>query len=260
VAPPADLDLVLPAELSSLRASRAELAAWLDRAGAAEHDIFLLQHALGELLTNAIEHAFGGELGQAAVEVHATLTRAGCVEARVTDHGRWREPARRSTRGRGLALSAQLVESLRVEHTDSGTVATVRHTLTRPALMLTGELPAREPAGPAGDGRLVLSELPGDDETRVRVDGPVDATSATNLQQELLRRSRGGTMPMTVDLSGVTHLASAGVSALHQVADRHRRQAAPLTLYAAPGTTAELVLGLVSLPSAAPESLAPTDR
>jgi anti-anti-sigma regulatory factor len=67
---------------------------------------------------------------------------------------------------------------------------------------------------------------------------------------ELLRRSRGGTVAMTVDLSGVTHLASAGVSVLHQLTGRHDEQKSPLTLRAAAGSPARAVLELVGLSTA----------
>jgi serine phosphatase RsbU (regulator of sigma subunit)/anti-sigma regulatory factor (Ser/Thr protein kinase)/ABC-type transporter Mla MlaB component len=248
VRPPAGLDLRLPAELSSLRKSRAEIADWLDRLGATARDTFSLQHALGELITNAVEHAFGGELGRDEVLVQATLTGDGYVEARVTDHGRWREPSRQPSRGRGLALTAQLVETLRVTPAEAGTVATLRLPLTRPARMLTGDFPSLDrPAATVSAADLSVTELPGDQESQVRLDGPLDATTAPRLVQELLRRSRGGTVPMTVDLTGITHLSSAGVSALHHVAARHRAQSAPLTLHAAPGTPAGHVLALVSL-------------
>jgi ABC-type transporter Mla MlaB component len=112
--------------------------------------------------------------------------------------------------------------------------------------MLTGELhgyerPSERHPGPA---EMTVTELPGDVETRVRVDGPVDARTATGLRHELLRRSRGGTVPLEVDLTGVTHLASAGVSALHHVAERHAEQHAALILRAAPGSPAEHVVAL----------------
>jgi serine phosphatase RsbU (regulator of sigma subunit)/anti-sigma regulatory factor (Ser/Thr protein kinase)/anti-anti-sigma regulatory factor len=251
VPPPPVLEVSVPGELASLRASRVELAAWLDRIGATEHDAFLLQHALGELVTNAIEHAFGGEFGKDIVTVRAALTPDGTVEATVIDHGHWREPSRQPTRGRGLALTAQLVDNLLVEPAASGTVATVRHTLRRPARMLTGELHGHDRPGDLTDrSAMVITEVSDEDETRVRVDGPVDATTAAYLRHDLLRRSRGGTVPLTVDLTGVTHLASAGVSALHHVAGRHAEQRAPLSLFAAPGCAAQLVLTLVALPHA----------
>ncbi|MEV6493592.1 SpoIIE family protein phosphatase [Actinoplanes sp. NPDC051633] len=164
VDPPDPLDLRLPAEPESLRPTRAAIGEWLTRIGTSERDMFLLQHALGELMTNAIEHAFDGATRPAdpMFELHAGLNVEGCLEATVTDQGRWREPARQSNRGRGLALTAQLVESMRVEPAANGTVATVRHTLTRPARMLTGELSTIHPAAaPApfeiADGRTATA-------------------------------------------------------------------------------------------------------
>ena len=68
------------------------------------------------------------------------------------------------------------------------------------------------------------------------------------LVAELVQRTRGGQLPLAVDLTGVTHLASAGVAVLHQVAERHRRQGADLRLHAAAGSTAQQVLTLVALP------------
>ncbi|WIM98975.1 SpoIIE family protein phosphatase [Actinoplanes oblitus] len=238
-----ELVVDLPADPAALRGTRAELGAWLSALGAAEHDAFVLQHALGELTTNAIEHAGSTD----KIRVRAVLTAAGRVEATVTDYGGWRAPERQPIRGRGLALTAQLVESLRVEPGEHGTVATVRHPLNRPARLLArfGDAPgtASLPA------EMSITELPGDDEARVRVDGPMDAESAVLARQDLLRRSRGGTVPMTVDLTGVTHLASAGVAALFQIAERHHEQKAPLTLIAAPGSPARQILDLVGLPA-----------
>ncbi|WP_436520142.1 SpoIIE family protein phosphatase [Actinoplanes sp. HUAS TT8] len=237
-----ELVIDLPADPATLRGARARLGAWLAELGAADNDVFVLQHALGELATNAIEHA----QGQHPIEVRAMLTPAGRVEATVTDHGGWRTPERQPIRGRGLALTAQLVESLRVEPGANGTVATVRHPLSRPARLLTSFDDAPVVTTPPPD--MAISELPGDNEAQVRVDGPVDMTSAERMQVELLRRSRGGTVPMTLDLTGVTHLASAGVSALYQIAEHHHDQKATLTLIASPGSPARQILDLVGLP------------
>ncbi|MFC7532923.1 SpoIIE family protein phosphatase [Actinoplanes sp. GCM10030250] len=243
--PVPELALDMPAEPTALRGARARLGEWLAAAGAAEHDVFVLQHAIGELATNAIEHAFGGNFGKDTIEVRAVLGDSGTVEATVTDHGGWRVPQRQPTRGRGLALTAQLVQSLRVEPGATGTVATLRHPLTRPARLLSrfDEAPVlRRPAA-----ELTIGEMPGGDEARALVEGPVDAASAAHVRQELLRRSRGGTVAMTVDLTGVTHLASAGVSALYLLAESHSEGQAPLTLYAEAGSPARQILDLVGL-------------
>ncbi|MEV0903072.1 SpoIIE family protein phosphatase [Actinoplanes sp. NPDC049802] len=242
-----ELVLDVPAEPAALSGARTRLAGWLAAVGAAEPDVFALQHAVGELATNAIEHAFGGDFGRDVIEIRAELDRTGTVHATVTDHGGWRVPQRQPTRGRGLALTAQLVQSLRVEPGAGGTVATIRHPLVRPARLLA-RFDATADAAPRAT-ELTVTELPGDDEARVRLDGPVDAATAAHVLQELLRRSRGGTVPMTVDLTGVSHLASAGVSALHQVAANHHGDKAPLTLVAAAGSPARRILDLVGLPS-----------
>ncbi len=256
-----DLALALPASPAELRAARQALGTWLTAIGATGEDIFALQHALGELLANAVEHAVapaagrgaepGGDAGASAgatVTVRATLTPAGAVEASVTDEGKWQDPRPAPNRGRGLALAAQLVATLKVDHDGSGTVARIVKPLCRPARLLDGSpsaAPVTDSAVPEPEFRIV--ELPGGVETRVRIEGPVDAGTATLARQELLRRSRGGTVPLTVDLSAVTHLSSAGVSALHHVAAQHDAQEAPLVLDAASGTPAQLILALVSL-------------
>ncbi|MFC3993700.1 SpoIIE family protein phosphatase [Actinoplanes siamensis] len=237
-----ELVLEMPARPGGLRSARARLGDWLGALGASEQDVFVLQHALGELATNAIEHA----RSQDPIVVRAVLTPAGRVEASVSDRGGWRAPRRQPVRGRGLALTAQLVESLRVEPGEHGTVATVRHPLSRPARLLSRFDDAPAASGDAPE--MSISEFPGGDEAHVRVAGPVDATSAARMRQELLRRSRGGTVPMTADLTGVTHLASAGVSALYQIAEHHHEQKAPLTLIASPGSPARQILDLVGLP------------
>ena len=103
------------------------------------------------------------------------------------------------------------------------------------------------PAPAAPDEELRILEQTGGDETRVRLAGPLDAGTAAHARTQLLRRSRGGTVPMTVDLSAVTLLSSAGVSALHQVAEQHTAQGAELRLDAAPGTPAQVILELVAL-------------
>jgi serine phosphatase RsbU (regulator of sigma subunit)/anti-sigma regulatory factor (Ser/Thr protein kinase)/anti-anti-sigma regulatory factor len=241
VPPVPALALDLPAQPESLGGSRRGIGAWLEAVGAADEDVFVLQHALGELATNAIEHAIGGD----AVEISARLLTSGMVEATVTDHGGWRAPERQPTRGRGLALTAQLVQSLRVEPGVDGTVATVRHPLLRPARLMTSF--DHRSASASAATVLAISELPGGDEARVRIDGPLDASTAFEVRAELFRRSRGGTVPMTVDLSGVSLLASAGVSALHEIAAQHLAEKAPLTLVAAPGCPARRILELVGL-------------
>ncbi|MFB9177972.1 SpoIIE family protein phosphatase [Dactylosporangium sucinum] len=241
-APPAPLDLELGADLSRLAGLRRALAGWLGGFGAAGDDVFLVQHAVGELVTNAIEHSLSDDV----VALRGELTGDGEVVVRVADRGTWREPDHVSERGRGLAVTAQLVDALRLDRGSGGTVAEVRHRLTRPASMLSPAAPP--PAAvprPRPPAELSIVDT---GKGSVTVAGPVDAATAARMQHELLYRSRGGVLDLTVDLSGVTHLASAGVAALHTVAARHRAQGSAFVLLAPEGSAARHVLSLVALP------------
>ncbi|WP_433290600.1 SpoIIE family protein phosphatase [Actinoplanes sp. CA-030573] len=247
---PSPLVLDLPVTPESLADARGAIGSWLATIGVTAHDGFVVQHALGELMTNAIEHARSASM----VEVRGSLLPSGRLALTVRDHGEWRAPTPDPNRGRGLAMASQLVDELSVEPSSPGTLASVTHTLVRPALLLdlSGLSGFSEPLGLAApsSGTFRIVEEAGD-ETRVRIEGPVDASTAAVARQELLRRGRGGTVALTVDLSAVTHLSSAGVSALHQVAERHASPSAPLSLHASPGTPAREILELVALPSLA---------
>jgi len=79
------------------------------------------------------------------------------------------------------------------------------------------------------------------------VGGPVDITTADLLARRLLSVSRGGTVSLVADLTGVTQLASAGVRALYQVSEQLAAHGRELILVAAAGSAADLVLDLVRL-------------
>lgn len=239
-----DLTIDLPAVPSALREARHALAAWLERLGATAQDVFLFQHAMGELLANAVEH---GAAAEQPVELRARLGTDGWVTASVRDRGAWREPSRSPARGRGLALTAQLIASLRVTPGASGTLAVVRHPLTRPGRFM-GVTGARAVTVAAAEATFAIVEVPDGSETSVRLVGALDSVTAAQAQQDLLRRSRGGTVAMSVDLSDLSYLSSAGVAALHQVAGQHESHGAALTLHATPGSPAQTILDLVALP------------
>jgi anti-anti-sigma regulatory factor len=82
----------------------------------------------------------------------------------------------------------------------------------------------------------------------LRVRGPVDAWAADRFRAEPADLSRGGTGPLTVDLTAVGHLASVGVAALaglQRARDGSAQQVVPV---APTGTPAVFVLDLVGLP------------
>jgi anti-anti-sigma factor len=272
--PVADLELTAPAEPRTLAAVRRALRSWLRGIGAGEDTVSDVAHAVGELVTNAVEHAYPDDDARRtdpeAVRLDATVTPTGVLRLAVRDRGRWLAadrdtdagPLPGADRGRGLEMSTALIDRLTVDRGDGdgsrGTTATVEHRLTRPARLLsTAELIADDPARHAERADpallLVLDEPrdAADDVARVRVDGPVDAVTAEQLHTALSHRTRGGTRPLIVDLTGVTHLGSAGVSALfaaRRSAMRTTDGEPALVLHAPVGSVADHVLTLVGLP------------
>ncbi len=248
------LHLELPNERPSLTAARDAFAGWLSRLGAAAEDWEALHLALVEVYTNAIEHAYPrGEPG--IIELEARLGDDGNVECRVTDHGRWRPPdPADADRGHGLMVAGQVIDHLLVSHPPAadgtaglpGTIVTLRHRLGRPAILACGHDSARA-AQQAGPPFTVDTSIAESSAARALVRGPVDITTADQLARRLLSVSRGGTVPLVADLTGVTQLASAGVRALYAVSEQMAAQGQDLTLITAPGSAAHVVLDLVRL-------------
>ena len=267
-APVPPLHLELPNERPSLTAARDAFACWLSRLGAAADDWEALHLALVEVFTNAIEHAYPrGEPG--TIELEATLGDDGNVECRVTDHGSWRPPdLADADRGHGLMVAGQVIDSLLVSHPPlrhptraaggparlRGTIVTLRHRLGRPAILASvhDEEHAAQPAGPPFTVDTSMAESA---TARALVHGPVDITTADQLARRLLSVSRGGTVPLVADLTGVTQLASAGVRALFAVSGQMAAHGQDLTLITAPGSAAHLVLDLVRLAHIADDGL-----
>ena len=82
----------------------------------------------------------------------------------------------------------------------------------------------------------------------LRVNGAVDLTTVDDLERAMTEISRGGVVPVTVDLTAVTQLASVGVRALHELRDRLADHGHDLILVAPTTSPAHLVLDIVHLP------------
>jgi serine phosphatase RsbU (regulator of sigma subunit)/anti-sigma regulatory factor (Ser/Thr protein kinase)/ABC-type transporter Mla MlaB component len=252
------LRLDLPGELDSVTAARRGLGAWLDRLDVAPDDRDALQLAVTEAVTNAVEHAYPPHQ-PGPVQVDATLCDDGHLECRITDHGEWKPPdPALAHRGHGLMVAGHMVDDMTVSHAPTeagnppgsrGTVVTLRHRLRRPAILASDA--SAHSARYASEPPFAV-DIGGDGGgPHAGVCGPVDITSADRLERQLLSASRGGTLPLTVDLTRVTRLASAGVRALYQVRERLAAHQQKLTLVAAPGSSAGIVLKLVRLPHVA---------
>ncbi|MEB4210554.1 SpoIIE family protein phosphatase [Mycobacterium sp. 94-17] len=243
--PPAPLHLTLDATIWTARTMRGRLRQWLSDIGADTDDISDVVHAMSEFVENAVEHGYAAEVADGIV-VEAALSGDGMLHASVADRGRWKDHREGETgRGRGLAMAEALVSEAHVSHGADGTTATVTHRLSRPANFVTDSVVAR-----ATEQRSATSEFASEvsEPGRIVVSGDVDSNTASALDRQIAVESRSGIAPVTVDLTAVTHLGSAGVSALAAARERALRQGAEYVLVAPPGSPAHHVLSLVQLP------------
>lgn len=256
-APTPPLHITLDATINAARTVRAQLREWLAEIGADHSDIADIVHAISEFVENAVEHGYATDVSKGIV-VEAALAGDGNVRASVIDRGQWkdhRDGAR--GRGRGLAMAEALVSEARIMHGAGGTTATLTHRLSRPARFVTDTMVRRAAFQQTIDSEFVSLVESG----RIVVRGDVDSTTAATLDRQIAVESRSGIAPVTIDLSAVTHLGSAGVGALAAACDRARKQGTECVLVAPPGSPAHHVLSLVPprrKPATSP--LEPIDR
>jgi anti-anti-sigma factor len=144
-------------------------------------------------------------------------------------------------------VAGHVVDKLLVSHpVAGGTTVTLRHRLRRPAVLASGHQGERA-AYPAEPPFTVDTSIAAGSTARALVGGPVDISTADLLARRLLSVSRGGTVPLVADLTGVTQLASAGVRVLYEVSEQLTVHGQELTLVTVRGSGAHLVLELVRL-------------
>jgi anti-sigma regulatory factor (Ser/Thr protein kinase)/anti-anti-sigma regulatory factor len=253
--PLTSLDVEVPARPDAVSTLRRSLSDWLEGIGAALGDRQLAELAITEVVTNAVEHAYPrGRPG--SVRLEAAVGGDGWLDTRVTDRGHWREPElTEADRGQGLSVAAQFVEELSIGHPPQnageppgtrGTVVAMRHRLHRQPML--APLATGQPPGRAADPAFAVVQVTTGPAPLVRVSGPVDHATADRLAGSLLSACRAGVLPLTVDLSAVTILASAGVLTLYRVAAQLAAHGRELTLISGPGSPAAAVLDLAGLP------------
>lgn len=241
---PQPFHLDLPAFPGALAPLRTRLAAWLTTLGGNDDDVFAIQVAVLEAVSNVIEHAYPDDAGSARVE--GLLDGAGRVCMTITDTGRWTTPpAHPGNRGRGFALIRACMDTVEIDSTAVGTTVLMDRELSRPpSVGPDGAGPRRAATSGESGFRAEIVEL---SPLEVAVHGPIDLFTAADLGRRLQEASRGGVLPLAVDLTGVTHLASAGVQLLYQLAEQMAVDGRPLQLIAPTGTAAHQVLALTAL-------------
>jgi anti-anti-sigma factor len=203
-APIGDFDLVLPAEPHVVATLRRTVGQWATRSGASEEEAQDLVVAVGEAVTNVIEHAYTSTGGQ--VEVEASI-REGMAQIVIRDRGRWRPP-RRDEGGRGLVLMQGLVEKVDVLSGPDGTEIRL--------FRRVGQVPLR--TGPLSVPSLTLvPEAPLQVAVTHLIDD-IDLGNAAALYREILDGMSRDAVGLVVDLSEVRHIDSAGIRMLHRLA------------------------------------------
>ena len=242
-APTGDLVLDLPALPDTVRVVRLELGVWLARLRLSAIDQLALQQAVGELVSNAVEHAYpaGVQALRTSVRLRATHAADGCVEIDVVDDGRWV-----SSPGphRGLALAAGFVDHLETVPRGRGTHLRLRHRALRTARLLSWERDRPLGVGRAPAETLTVRPGPG----RLEVAGAVDALGVDRLAAEVRRATAGPVAPVVVDLSGVSLLCSGAVQVLSDALPGAGPVRAPIVLRAPADSVAGLVLDLARVP------------
>lgn len=250
--PVPDLRLSLPVDADSQGEVRRRLGEWLTRLEVRPIDETVLQHSVGELVGNVVEHAYRSSThrgrtdraptdraraGGAVVEVVASHRPGGDVELTVADHGTWRAPDPSNDRGHGLAMVQGFCDDFELSHDDSGTRACLRHRPRLDAVLLTGSstgVPAVE-SPPAAFVRRGVGML--------AVSGVVEGQGVDRLRHQLGQHTQGGTVPLLLDLTEVGSLSSAAVQVLSQAVGR----GSSLRLLAPFGTPAQHSLDLAGL-------------
>jgi anti-anti-sigma factor len=244
-APRPPMHLVVPADDAAAKTVRGRLREWLFALGAEDGGTMVVEHATGEFVDNAVEHAYRGQ-NPGVVTVDADLLDDGVLRVSVADTGRWQSDGPQSPeRGRGLALANMFVTSTRVRGGDHGTTAELTHRLTRPVRIAIdpARLSGSESHSPAPDFRSCINS-----HGITVVSGDVDSRAAVMLDGRISAASRAGTIDLVLDLNNVTHLGSAAVAVLTSSRSRAEEHETSLTLRARPGTVAHHVLSLARLP------------
>lgn len=232
------LVLAVPAAAGQLTAVRQRLGKWLMSLQLTEDDLVAVELSVIEAVTNSIEHAY--QSGRGIVHVEASLDDHGRILMTVSDTGVWKPPDHEpGFRGRGLLMMRESMDEMRLSTTSKGTVVEMAKIVRRPVRATPGRvLPLRD------TDTLTIETSAGTDTQCIIVEGTLDIATAPRLRSAILEAARGGRMPITLVLDGVTILGSAGLRVLTEQGRRLGDAGRPLRVIAAPTSPAGNVLAV----------------
>jgi anti-anti-sigma factor len=275
------LDVVLPAEPSSLRLVRHALAQLSAGVGLDERRAFDLNVAVGEAVNNVVEHAYGASAG--TIRLRAARENS-ALRIEIEDAGRWRPDRPNNPGGRGFSLMRALADGVQVATSEGGTVVRLTMQLEQPepsaAASPSEHAPAASPhrlhtagpvtsagAMPAAAGleengqRLPWRETMGAAHFDVRFENgmpivtPVGELDLTNVGRfaEILERVAGTEQALVVvALGSVSYFDSHGVRALLRAHERLAASRRRLVLVAPDGSNVRRLIETAGLGAALP--------
>jgi anti-anti-sigma factor len=243
------LNRSMQANPECLAPMRRAISAWAAECGLHVDGITDLQLAVGEAVTNAVEHAYTGgpDPGPDAVALTLELRPDGSVAVRVVDHGLWRPPpADPGYRGRGLALIRELAVDVEVLPADDGTEVWFR--MPAMPVEVTPRVPGPAETFPEAEpARVTRLRRWADEHTvRLHVEGDLDLAGVAAVRTDLLaEQDRGG--PLILTLAADSYVSSAGIALLSELAQRARSAGTELSVVTASDSPARRILVLAGL-------------
>lgn len=241
----APLRVLAEAKPAALADVRRQLGEWLSGLRTSPLDTLSLQHAVGEVVSNVVEHAYEDQDGPRPLTLTGDLRPEGRLELVVEDRGTWRRPG--TGGGRGLAMVDDLVDELVIEQggdpDDPVTRVWLRHHPVQPVTLLQAGNRWGRPPMPEG-WRDYEAERDG---AVLRVVGVIDLVTSEQLREDVMGHIGDATGPLVLDLSEVELLASAGVQVLFDARDVAVRHGIELSFRAERGSVAHHVLQIVGL-------------
>ncbi len=216
-----------PARAEQLSPVRRQVAVWAGGAALTAETVDDLQFALGEALTNIVDHAYAYAATPTEGDMDYRVEIGGDdrVRVEVRDEGAWRAPPDDpGYRGRGLTSLEAISEELVVLREPGGT--TVRFTLpTYPndlAVPAAPALPALAPRTGSPEAAAAVRVVERGGGIQILLSGELDLATVPTVRTTVLQALADATGPVEIDLQDVTFLASAGVGLLLDAADAGR--------------------------------------